>query len=49
MIAADEVENLVIDLDLEELQAICLLDMILVTRIEPVRSKVHPEVVERDC
>ena len=30
MIAADEIENLVIDLDLEELQAMLFLDMVLV-------------------
>ena len=48
MIAAEKIENLVIDLDLEELQAMFLLDMVLVARIKPVRSKVHPEIVEWD-
>ena len=48
MIAADEIENLVIDLDLEELQAMFLLDMVLVARIKPVRSKVYLEIVEWD-
>ena len=48
MVAADEIEDLVIDLDLEELQAIFFLDMVLVARIEPVRSVVYPQIVERD-
>ena len=48
MIAADEIENLVIDLDLEELEPMFLLDMVLVARIKPVRSKVYPETVEWD-
>ena len=48
MIAADEIKNLVIDLNLEELQAILLLDMVLVARIKPVRSIVNLEIVEWD-
>ena len=48
MIATDEIENLVIDLDLEELQAMFILDMVLVARIKPIRSKVYLETVKRN-